>query len=62
MKKHQMNRAFSNDSDQKGPKVANAEAQEGRALVGTPNLLGFTFHLSWMFLFLFLQNPVPARK
>lgn len=62
MKKHQMNSAFSNDSDQKGPKVANAEAQEGRALVGTPNLLGFTFHLSWMFLFLFLQEPGASAE
>lgn len=57
MKKHQMN---SHNFNNMGAETINSESkgtQPAREPNGSSNLLGFTFHLSWMFLFLFLQEP-----
>lgn len=39
-----------------------AQPKESRQATGTQDLLGFTFHLSWMFLFLYLQEPGSSAE
>lgn len=39
-----------------------AQPKEPRQATGTQDLLGFTFHLSWMFLFLYLQEPGSSAE
>lgn len=58
MKKSLMNSEFHSNMALGGANGAQPSAQQGSQQAGyAPNLLGFTFHLSWMFLFLYLQEP-----